>query len=116
MTFYGADLARIQADGFGDLARQASPELVSILNASSTPVRRVYDVGCGAGVTTSSLVAAGFETTAVDPSPDLLAIARVNAPSAMFLNASAYDLELQTCDAVLAIGEVLTYHAPEVDA
>jgi SAM-dependent methyltransferase len=62
------------------------------------------------------MVAAGFETTAVDPSPDLLAIARANAPLAKFLNASAYDLGLQRCDAVLAIGEVLTYHAPDVDA
>jgi SAM-dependent methyltransferase len=116
MSMYGADLARIQAEAFGTLAREASRELVSILNASSIPVRRVYDVGCGAGVTTCAMVAAGFETTAVDPSPDLLAIARANAPPATFLNASAYDLELQPCDAVLAIGEVLTYHASDVDA
>lgn len=116
MPLYGADLARIQAAAFGDLARQASPELVSLLRASSVPVRRVYDVGCGAGVTTRALVLAGFETIAVEPSPHLLAIARENAPSATFVNASAYDLELRPCEAVLAIGEVLTYHAPDVDA
>jgi SAM-dependent methyltransferase len=52
----------------------------------------------------------------VDPSPHLLAIARASAPGATFVNASAYDLELARCDAVLAIGEVLTYHAPDVDA
>lgn len=116
MPLYGADVARIQADAFGDLAHGASPELVSILNASSVPVRRVYDIGCGAGVTTRALVAAGFETTAVEPSSHLLAIARANAPHATFLQASAYELELQPCDAVLAVGEVLTYPAPEVDA
>lgn len=115
-TLYGADLATIQAAAFGDLARQAAPELVALLRASSIPVRRVYDVGCGAGVTTRALVEAGFETIAVEPSPHLLAIARAAAPGATFLHASAYDLELRPCEAVLAIGEVLTYHPPEVDA
>lgn len=116
MTLYGADLAQIQAAAFGDLARQAAPELVALLNASSIPVRRVYDVGCGAGVTTRALALAGFETIAVEPSPHLLAIARAAAPSATFLNASAYDFEIRPCEAVLAIGEVLTYHPVEVDA
>jgi SAM-dependent methyltransferase len=111
---YGADLAEIQARAFGDFARRAAPELVAILHAA--PVRRVYDLGCGAGRTTAALVAAGFETTAVDPSPHLLSIARASAPGATFVNASAYDLELAPCDAVLAIGEVLTYHSPDVNA
>ncbi len=115
MTLYGSDLARIQAEAFGDLARDASPELVSILHASSIPVRRVYDVGCGAGVTTRALVEARFETTAIEPSPDLYAIARANAPRATFVNVSAYDVELDACEAVLAIGEVLTYHPLDVD-
>ncbi|MFO7179709.1 MAG: methyltransferase domain-containing protein [Pseudomonadota bacterium] len=116
MTLYGADLARIQAAAFGDLAERAAPELIALLKASSIPVRRVYDVGCGAGVTTRALVEAGFDTIAVEPSPHLLAIARTAAPAATFLEVSAYDLELRPCEAVLAIGEVLTYHAPDVDA
>ncbi len=111
MTLYGADLSRIQAEGFGALARAPSPELVSILKGSSIAVRRVYDVGCGAGVTTRALVEAGFDVTAVEPSPPLTEIARAHAPGATFVCASAYDVELEACDAVLAIGEALTYHA-----
>lgn len=116
MHLYGADLARIQAEGFADFARQASPELVGILGTASIPVRRVYDVGCGAGITTRALTDAGFETIAVDPSAALLAIARANAPRATFLEASAYDLPFERCDAVLAVGEVLTYHPSDADA
>jgi SAM-dependent methyltransferase len=114
VALYGADLARIQADTFGDFAHRASPAVVALLQ--NAPGRRVYDIGCGAGITTSALSSAGFETTAVEPSPDLLTIARVTAPRATFVNASAYELVLEPCDAVLAIGEVLTYHALDVDA
>lgn len=116
MTLYGTDLAQIQAAAFGDFAERAAPELIVLLNASSIAVRRVYDVGCGAGVTTRALVHAGFETIAVEPSPHLLAIAQATAPGARFVGASVYELELEPCEAVLAIGEVLTYHPPEVDA
>jgi SAM-dependent methyltransferase len=116
MTLYGAELARIQAEAFGHLAREASPALVALLEAAAISVRRVYDVGCGAGITTRALVEAGFETTAVEPSPHLLAIARDEAPAATFVNASAYAMTFETCGAVLAIGEVLTYHGEEDDA
>lgn len=116
MALYGADLALVQAAAFGDLARSAAPEIVARLKAAPLPVRRVYDVGCGAGVTTRALTDAGFDTIAVEPSPDLLAIARAAAPAARFVNASAYDVAFETCAAVLAVGEVLTYHAPDADA
>ena len=116
MTIYARDLAHIQAIAFGDFARRASPGLVNILKSSRVPIRRVYDIGCGAGITTAALVDAGFDVTAVEPSPSLLAIARGNAPRAAFIHASAYDVELRPCDAILAVGEVLTYHEPHVDA
>jgi SAM-dependent methyltransferase len=111
---YGDDLAFVQANGFGGFARAAIAELIPKLVARG--VTRVIDVGCGAGVTTRALLEAGFETLAIEPSPGLLAFAREAAPGAEFRLASAYDLELDSCDAVLAVGEPLTYHEREADA
>lgn len=111
---YDADLAFIQAAGFGDLARAAVVSLIPRLKAQGA--RRVTDVGCGAGASTKALTDAGFDALAIELSPALLDLARKVAPTARFLQASAYDLTLPACDAILALGEVLTYHAPEDDA
>ena len=110
---YGEDLAHIQASGFGAHAASAAKEIVSRLPRRGG---RAVDVGCGAGVTTRALVDHGFAVTGIDVSPALLSIARRAVPEASFLEASAHDADLGRCDAVLAVGEVLSYHAPEVDA
>jgi len=111
---YGEDLAFVQASGFGGFAAAAIAEVIPKLAARG--VTRVIDVGCGAGVTTKALLEAGFETLAVEPSRGLLAFAREAAPGAEFRLGSAYDVELAPCDAVLALGEPLTYHEPDADA
>jgi len=116
MPLYEEDLAYIQAIAFGDLAKGAMPAVIERLRASRIPVRRVVDVGCGAGISTRALVDAGFETRAIEPSPSLLAIARNTAPGARFQLGSIYDVALEPCDAILALGEPLTYHGPDVDA
>lgn len=67
-------------------------------------------------MSTKALVDAGFDTVALDPSAALLERARLAAPSARFRQASAYDAALDSCDAILAIGEALTYHDPTEDA
>ena len=74
------------------------------------------DIGCGAGTSTRALVGAGFETVAIEPSAAFLEIARKDAPEATFVNASVYDVDIPSCDAVIAIGEPLTYHDPDADA
>jgi len=68
------------------------------------------------GPLTSALVGAGFDVTAVDTSAELLKIARTNVPTAHFICASAYDVPIQNCDAVLAVGEPLSYHSESTDA
>ena len=113
-AFYDEDLAFIQAAGFGELAAAAIAAVIPKLKARGA--RRVIDVGCGAGVSTKALVDAGFDTLAIEPSAALLELARQAAPLAEFRQASAYDLALESCDAILAIGEGLTYHAPTEDA
>lgn len=111
---YEADLAFIHAVAFGDVASAAITSLIPRLKAGRA--QRVTDVGCGAGVSTKALVDAGFDTLAIEPSLALLDVARKAAPAAGFLHASAYDVTLPPCDAILAIGEVLTYHGPTEDA
>jgi SAM-dependent methyltransferase len=113
---YDDDLAYIQATGFGGLAAGAAPAIVALLRRNPVPVRRVVDVGCGAGVTTRALTDAGFDTLAIDPSAALLEHARRAAPAARFVESSAYDAPLEACEAILAVGEPLTYHEPDVDA
>lgn len=53
-------------------------------------------------------------TVGVDASSALLAIARRVAASARLELASIYDFDLPACDAVTAIGEVLSYRPPGV--
>jgi SAM-dependent methyltransferase len=116
MPLYEEDLAYIQAVAFGGLASGAMAAVIERLRASPIPVRRVIDVGCGAGISTRALVDAGFDTWAIEPSASLVAIARNTAPGARFELGSVYDVALDSCEAILALGEPLTYHDPDIDA
>jgi hypothetical protein len=70
----------------------------------------------GAGVLASALVETRFDVTGIDDSPDLVAIAALNVPRARFVKASIYELEIPECEAIVAIGEALTYHQEVADA
>lgn len=113
---YQQDLAYIQAAAFGALARGAAPEIVRRLKCAPVPIRRVVDAGCGAGPLSAALVEAGFEVTGIDISAELLAIARNAAPGARFIQGSTYETPIPACEAIVALGEPLTYHAEDVDA
>lgn len=115
-SLYGQNLAYIQAAAFGRLAKGAAPEIVRLLKSATIQIHKVVDVGCGAGPLTSALVEVGFEVTGIDSSAELLAIARAAVPRAHFVNASIYDEEIPACEAIVALGESLTYHAEGVDA
>ena len=107
---YQQDLAFIQATGFSEFAWGAAPEILRRLRSAGTTMRRVVDVGCGAGPLSAALVDAGFEVTGIDVSEELLSISRCACPSARFIRGSIYDLEIPACEAILAVGEPLTYH------
>jgi len=115
-SLYQQDLAYVQAAAFGTLAQGAAAEIARRLQASSAQIRRVMDLGCVADPLTKALTDAGFDVTGIDASAELLQFARTNAPKAHFLHASAYDVDLQAYDAVVAVGEPLTYHAEGVEA
>jgi SAM-dependent methyltransferase len=73
---------------------------------------QVVDLGCGSGIWAAAMLRAGYVVTGLDPSSAMLALARQVAPGARFVRASAYDFDFPACDAVTAIGEVLSYLPP----
>jgi len=115
-VLYQQDLAWVQSVAFGSFARGAAPEIIRRLKTAAAPVRRVLEIGCGAGPLTEALTQAGFEVTAIEPSADLIAIARAAAPAADFIHGSVYDVPLPPSDAIVALGEPLTYHDNPEDA
>jgi SAM-dependent methyltransferase len=115
-SLYQADLAYVHATAYETVARGAAPDIILRLQRSITPVRRVIDIGCGAGPLTKALVDVGFEVTGIDASAEMLELARANVPRAHFIHTSIYDAEICDCDAVVAVGEPLTYHTQEADA
>jgi SAM-dependent methyltransferase len=114
-SLYREDLAYIQAAAFGGLARGAAREVLRLINGASIQIRRIVDVGCGAGPLTTALVQAGYEATGIDKSADLLAMARAAVPRARFIHKSIYDAEIPACEAILAVGEPLTHHTEDAD-
>jgi SAM-dependent methyltransferase len=115
-SLYQSDLAYVHSIAFETLARGAAGEIVRTLRNSGAHIRKVMDVGCGAGPLTKALVEAGFDVTGVDNSAELLKLANANVPTAHFVYASVYDVQIRDYDAVIALGEPLTYHPEGVDA
>jgi trans-aconitate methyltransferase len=58
---------------------------------------------------TEALAAEGFEATGIDSSAELLDIAQAAVPNTRFVNGSIYDAEIPACEAIVAVGEPLTY-------
>jgi SAM-dependent methyltransferase len=102
---YGADLALIHDAGFGDFARAAAPGVLRRL----PPGAFVVELGCGSGILTEALVAAGHEALGVDVSSAMLALAAERVPEARFELGSLHDFFMPDCDAIVAVGEVVSY-------
>jgi SAM-dependent methyltransferase len=106
---YSEDLAYIHDAGWGDLARDAAPELVRILRRHAIRSARIVDAGCGSGILARHLVGAGYRVHGFDASPAMIRLARRNAPGARFRVASLAGARIPPCDAAIAIGEVISY-------
>jgi SAM-dependent methyltransferase len=110
-ALYAEDLAYIQEVGFAGMASAVAPEIVALLGARGLSSGTIGDIGCGAGVTTRHFLDAGYEVWALEPSTALLERARATAPEANFLPpASVYESHLPRANAIVAIGEPLSYH------
>ncbi len=106
---YGADLAYIHDVGFSGLVSGWAPALLGILRQHGVRSGRVVDLGCGSGVWARELCEHGYEVVGVDISPAMIRLARERAPGARFVCGSFLSAELPACDAVTALGEVLSY-------
>jgi SAM-dependent methyltransferase len=86
----------------------------AITAAFPSPPARVLDVGCGAGRTTSVLLARGFEVVAGDILPAMVERARLNCPGARIdvLDAAALPFPAASFDAVLFSFNGLDYLYP----
>jgi SAM-dependent methyltransferase len=106
---YDSDLAYIHDVGFSDYVLQAAPGLLRILHRNRVKSGLVVDLGCGGGRWARVLNDRGYDVLGVDASPDFVRLARANAPDSKFMTADLWRAGLPECDAVTAIGEVLSY-------
>jgi SAM-dependent methyltransferase len=97
--------------GFGFHADACAPGILRLLE----PVHGglVLELGCGSGLLTRHLVAAGHRVVATDASPAMLALARETAPGADVRPLVLPDDPLPDCDAVVSVGHVLSYLTDE---
>lgn len=114
--YYRADLARVHHEGFGFHAAAVAPGILQLLE----PVRRagglVVEVGCGSGLLTRELVAAGHRVLATDASPAMLALARETAPGAQGFEILVLpDDPIPAAAAIVGVGHPINY-LPSLDA
>ena len=82
-SFYGCDLAYVQAAAFQDATPPRSREIVRRLRDAH--VKEVVDIGCRSGALTRAPVDLGFAVTGVDGSRELLELERGRVSEAQFL-------------------------------
>lgn len=107
--YYGATLARLHHEHFGQLAESAARELLARLDRAGFTGGRVVDLGTGSGILARAVGADGYDVFGVDISPAMVALARRNAPQARLVEGSAWSADVPEAVAIAAIGEVLGY-------
>jgi SAM-dependent methyltransferase len=106
---YYDDLAYIQHHGFSGFAKAASPGVLGILRGTGITSGHVLDLGCGDGTWLRALTERGFAATGIDQSSSLVRYARSAAPTATIKKGSVHRSAFPPCDAITALGEVLSY-------
>jgi SAM-dependent methyltransferase len=108
---YRHDLAVVHHRGFGFHAAACAPGILELLAPVHARRGLVLELGCGTGLLTKELVAAGHRLIATDASPAMLDVAREMmgdlAPELRQLTLP-HD-QLPQADAIVAIGHPLNY-------
>ncbi len=108
--YYRRNLALVHHLGFAFHAERCAPGILERLRPVLDAGGVVLELGCGSGLLTRELVAAGHRVIATDASPAMLELARETAPGAEELRVLVLpDDPLPACDAVVSIGHVLSY-------
>jgi len=91
------------------VALAAAGELIDQLQRRGISEGLVVDLGCGSGLTARRLTDAGYNVIGVDISPEMVELARTNAPDATFIVDSLFSFDIPPCVAITAIGESINY-------
>jgi SAM-dependent methyltransferase len=99
----------VHDSAFGDFSRRIAPEILTIVRSAGVRSGRIVEIGCGSGLLAKHLSVAGYEVFGFDVSPAMITLARRRAPRARFRVGDLRSLPLPSCDAVICVGEVVTY-------
>ena len=108
-SFYGTDVSYIHDRGFSRFVEGCCAGLLQLLKRHGITQGHVVDLGCGSGISTAALAAAGFQTLGIDQSAPMLKLARQRLQRGKFRHTSLEDEPLPECSAITAVGEVLNY-------
>ncbi len=110
-NFYGVELAVIHDQDYKDLGLEGARFLKDNLTSAGITQGIIVNLGCGSGHVEKYFADTDFEMIGVDLSPEMIKLAKINAPQAQFICNSFIDFPLPDCVAVTAIGEVFNYLA-----
>lgn len=115
--YYRSDLALVHDRGFAFHAEACAPGILDLLASVKARAGLVLELGCGTGLLTERLIAAGHRVIATDASPAMLAIAdeRIGGDAVELRRLTLPDDPLPAVDAVVAIGHPLNY-LPDAEA
>ncbi len=84
--------------------------VVSLFEKFSKKPKLLLDVGCGTGSFIKEFSGIGIDCIGVDPSDDMLLIAKEKCPDALFLNQSAQELDLYgTVDGAVSLMDSINH-------
>ena len=108
--YYRRDLALVHHRGFGFHAQACAPGILALLEPVRSRQGTVLELGCGSGLLTRELTAAGHRVIATDASPAMLELARSYAPAAEDIRTLVLPADpLPPADAVVSVGHALNY-------
>jgi SAM-dependent methyltransferase len=110
MTYYRRDLALAHHRGFGHHAARCAPGILTLLEPIRERAGGVHEFGCGTGLLTRELLAAGHRVIATDASPAMLDIARSELGDVADLRLLVLpDDPLPPADAIVSVGHAISY-------
>ena len=113
-TYYRPDLALVHHRGFGFHADACAPGILERLRHIRERDGLVVELGCGSGLLTRHLLAAGHRVVATDASPAMLDLAHEVAVDAEGIRQVVLpDDPLPDADAIVSVGHVLNYLTDE---
>lgn len=109
--YYRDDLALVHHRGFAFHAAACAPGILELLAPLLECEGLVLEIGCGSGLLTKKLIAAGHRVIATDASPAMLDLARefVGDGAEGLRRLTIPDDPLPKVDAIVAIGHPISY-------